>query len=44
MIRLGSASVPKAQQLRYDGDEAVHHCAYFRQPRTFKFLEAMLKL
>lgn len=43
MIRLGNASVVKAQRLHFDGDKAVHHCGYFRQPRTFEFLETVLK-
>ena len=44
MSRLGKASVLKAQRLQFDGDQAVHHCSYFRQPRTFEFLETVLKL
>jgi hypothetical protein len=44
MIRLGDASVLKKDRLQFDGDKAVHHCSYFRQPRTFEFLDAVLKL
>jgi pimeloyl-ACP methyl ester carboxylesterase len=44
MIRLGHVSVPKARQLAFDGDDAVHHCGYFRQPRTVDFLQSVLKV
>ena len=44
MIRLGNVSVPKARQLAFDGDDAVHHCGYFRQPRTVDFLQSVLKV
>lgn len=44
MIQLGNVLVPKACQLEFDGPAAVHHCAYFRQPRTFQFLKGVLKL
>jgi len=44
MSRLGKSSVFKRDQLQYDGDKAVHHCSYFRQRRTFEFLETVLKL
>jgi pimeloyl-ACP methyl ester carboxylesterase len=44
MSRLGNASIGKARRLQFDGNSAVHHCAYFRQPRTLGFLESALKL
>lgn len=44
MFRLGHASIPKARRLEFSGDEAVHHCAYFRPPRTFDFLKSVLKV
>jgi pimeloyl-ACP methyl ester carboxylesterase len=44
MIRLGNVSVAKARQLEFHGDDAVHHCAYFRQPQTFDFLKSVLKV
>ena len=44
MVRLGNVSVAKARQLAFDGDDAVHHCAYFRQPRTFDFLKSVLNV
>ncbi len=44
MIRLGGASIVKGKSLHFDGDSAVHHCAYFRQPRTLDFLGTALKL
>jgi pimeloyl-ACP methyl ester carboxylesterase len=42
MTLLGGGSIPKARQLRFKGDEAVHHCAYFRQSKTLDFLSAVL--
>lgn len=44
MTRLGNVTVPKARQLEFAGSAAVHHCGYFRQPRTLDFLASALKL
>ena len=44
MIRLGGASIGKKLRLEFDGDAAVHHCAYFRQKESVKFLGAVLKV
>ena len=41
MSRLGqSSAVVKARRLEFTG--SVHHCAYFRQPKTFDFLSSAL--
>jgi pimeloyl-ACP methyl ester carboxylesterase len=44
MTQLGSAAIPKARRLEFPGDAAVHHCAYFRQPKTLAFLTGVLEL
>lgn len=44
MFRLGRAGIPKARRLEFSADEAVHHCAYFRQKKTIDFLKSTLKV
>ena len=44
MTRLGRAAIATGRQLQFNQDSAVHHCAYFRQPKTFDFLRTALKL
>jgi pimeloyl-ACP methyl ester carboxylesterase len=44
MTRLGQGAIGKDGRLEFAGDAAVHHCAYFRQPKSVQFLEAVLKV
>jgi pimeloyl-ACP methyl ester carboxylesterase len=44
MFRLGHAAIPKARRLEFSADAAVHHCAYFRQPKTIDFLKSTFKI
>ena len=43
MMRLGKASIAKNGRLEFTGSDAVHHCAYFRQPKTIDFLQTVFK-
>jgi pimeloyl-ACP methyl ester carboxylesterase len=44
MTRLGQGAIGKDGRLEFAGDAAVHHCAYFRQPKSVQFLETVLKV
>jgi pimeloyl-ACP methyl ester carboxylesterase len=44
MTRMGKASVAKGSRLTFDADSAVHHCSYFRAPKTIDFLGSVLKV
>jgi pimeloyl-ACP methyl ester carboxylesterase len=42
MTELGAFSIPTARRLVFPPAKAVHHCSYFRQPETLKFLTDVL--
>lgn len=39
-----SGELPVAERLQFQGQDAVHHCAYFRHPKTIKALQKWLKV
>jgi len=44
MTELGRLSIPAGRRLVYAADKGVHHCAYFRQPDTVRFLTSVVGL
>jgi pimeloyl-ACP methyl ester carboxylesterase len=44
MTQLGSTAIPLKNRLDLSDARSVHHCGYFRQPRTIGFLTSVLKL
>lgn len=44
MTRMGKAFIPLKNRLDLSDARSVHHCGYFRQPRTIDFLTSVLKL
>jgi pimeloyl-ACP methyl ester carboxylesterase len=44
MTELGLLSIPSARRLAFAANTGVHHCAYFRQPETVRFLTSVLGL
>ena len=42
MTQLGALAIPNDNRLDLTGPQSVHHCGYFRDPRTIQFLSTVL--